>query len=70
MTTAPVPSITDDQLEEIAGRTAEEALAHAERRGFTGFPYRASRELNAEGEMLWVHRYRLPDPAFTDKQRG
>ncbi|KTT33788.1 hypothetical protein SB18R_03100 [Pseudomonas oryzihabitans] len=70
MTTAPIPSIADDQLEEIAGRTTEEALAHAERRGFTGFPYRASRELNAEGEMLWVHRYRLPDPTCIEKWRG
>lgn len=48
-------------IEEITGKKLGDVLAQAIRRGFDHLPYRASRERNEEGEMLWVHKYEVRD---------
>jgi len=53
MTTALVKSITDEQLEEVAGRTLSEVIELAESLGYIGWPIKAGREQGGP----WVHRY-------------
>ena len=52
---------------EIAGRRLGDVLALAMREGLDVFPYRSGREKNAEGEMVWVNRYRLPEAPFSQE---
>ena len=52
-TTAPVKSLIDEQLEEVAAATPREALELARSIGLVGWPISACREPNG----LWVHRY-------------
>lgn len=67
-TTSPIPSIVDDQLDEldsydahvVVGKTPEAALRAAQGLGLEGWPRSASRE-DREGRMLWVHRYERPE---------
>lgn len=58
MSTAPVKSLIDEQLEEIefAGKTKDLALRLAARQGFTGDPHRYG--WVAPG--IWLLRYRAP----------
>ncbi|MDT3718473.1 hypothetical protein [Pseudomonas oryzihabitans] len=60
MTTSPVPAITDDQLEELAGRRLGDVLAQVIRYGLDAQPYRMSRERNPQGDMLWIIKVRRP----------
>jgi hypothetical protein len=55
MTTSPVKSLIDEQIEEIefAGKTKDIALRLAERQGFTGNPFRYG--WVAPG--IWLLRY-------------
>lgn len=63
-----VPSIIDDQLNELdsydtheaVGETPEAAIRAAEGLGLHGWPRSASREERG-GRMLWVHRYERPE---------
>jgi hypothetical protein len=54
MTTPLIPSLTDEQLEEVAGTDPADIIERAERLGFIGWPVKAYREQQG----LWVHRYR------------
>lgn len=66
-TTSPIPSIIDDQLNELdsydiqeaVGETPEAAIRAAEGLGLHGWPRSASREPGG----LWVHRYTRPKEA-------
>lgn len=63
-----VPSIIDDQLNEldsydahvVVGKTPQAALRAAQGLGLEGWPRSASREERG-GRMLWVHRYERPE---------
>lgn len=61
MTTAPVKSLIDEQLDEVefAGKTKEIALRLAKRQGFTNEPER--HDWVAPG--IWLLRYRAISPA-------
>lgn len=54
MTTPIIPSLIDEQLEEVAGTDPADIIERAERLGFIGWPVKAYREQQG----LWVHRYR------------
>lgn len=58
MTTPIVPSLIDEQLEEVAGSDPADIIERAERLGFIGWPVKAYREQQG----LWVHRYRREVP--------
>lgn len=68
MTTPLVPSIIDDQLNELdsydahvaVGVTPEAAIRAAEGLGLTGWPRSAGRE-HRGGRSIWVHRYERPE---------
>lgn len=68
MSTAPVPSIVDDQLAELStydiqeavGETPEAAIRAAEGLGLHGWPRSAGRE-HRGGRSIWVHRYERPE---------
>lgn len=53
MTTSPVKSLIDEQLEEVAAATPREVLELARSLGFIGWPVRAYREPGGP----WVHIY-------------
>jgi hypothetical protein len=63
-----VPSIIDDQLNELdsydiheaVGETPEAAIRAAEGLGLTGWPRSAGRE-HRGGRSIWVHRYERPE---------
>lgn len=60
MSTSPVKSLIDEQIEEIefAGKTKESAVRLAQRQGFTGDPARYG--WVAPG--IWLLRYSAPAP--------
>ena len=58
MSTPIVPSLIDEQLEEVAGTDPADIIERAERLGIIGWPVKAYREQQG----LWVHRYRREAP--------
>lgn len=58
MTTRPVRTLVDDQLEEVSAHNMREAYAQAERRGFTGQPVEQYAEPLHKGRVLHILRYR------------
>jgi hypothetical protein len=61
MTTAPVKSLIDEQLEDISAHNLREAYSLAERRGFFGAPVEQYAEPSYGGRVLQVLRYRKQD---------
>ncbi|MCM2362433.1 hypothetical protein [Pseudomonas sp. SR18] len=61
MTTAPVKSLVDEQLEDISAHNLREAYSLAERRGFFGAPVEQYAEPGYGGRVLQVLRYRKQD---------
>jgi len=59
MTTAPVKSLVDEQLEDISAHNLREAYGLAERRGFFGPPVEQYAEPGYGGRVLQVLRYRV-----------
>ncbi|MEJ5280652.1 hypothetical protein WH299_15395 [Pseudomonas sp. MYb541] len=59
MTTAPVQSLIDEQLEDISAHNLREAYRLAERRGFFGAPVEQYAEPGYGGRVLQVLRYRV-----------
>lgn len=59
MTTPLVPSIVDEQLEEISAHNLREAYRLAEMRGFYGPPVEQYAEPGYRGRVLQVLRYRV-----------
>ena len=59
MTTAPVKSLVDEQLEDISAHNLREAYSLAERRGFFGAPVAQYDEPGYGGRVLQVLRYRV-----------
>lgn len=59
MTTAPVKSLVDEQLEDISAHNLREAYSLAERRGFFGAPVEQYAEPGYGGRVLQVLRYRV-----------
>lgn len=53
MSTAPVKTLIDEKLEEVAGTDPADVIKRAERLGFIGWPVKSYRE----HQGLWVHRY-------------
>lgn len=53
MSTPLIPSLIDEQLEEVAGTDPADIIERAERLGIIGWPVKAYREQQG----LWVHRY-------------
>lgn len=58
MTTAPVKSLVDEQVEEIVAHNVREAYAIAEQRGYTGAPVEQYAEPVHGGRVLQVLRFR------------
>ncbi|MGP5236409.1 hypothetical protein SAMN04490192_2920 [Pseudomonas lundensis] len=56
MTTAPVKSLIDEMLEEIAGANPADVIRRAERLGYVGWPLKSYREPGGP----WVHKYPTP----------
>lgn len=61
MSTAPVKSLIDEQLEDISAHNLREAYGLAERRGFLGAPVEQYVEPSYGGRVLQVQRYRKQD---------
>lgn len=61
MTTPPVKSITEDQLDEIAAHNLRDAFQRAEARGYYGPPADQYAEQVYGGRVLQVLRYRKQD---------
>ncbi|MDI2589989.1 hypothetical protein POF45_00895 [Pseudomonas sp. 681] len=59
MSTAPVKSLIDEQLEDISAHNLREAYGLAERRGFFGAPVEQYAEPGYGGRVLQVLRYRV-----------
>lgn len=59
MTTSPVKSLIDEQLEDITAHNLREAYSLAERRGFFGPPVEQYAEPGYRGRVLQVLRYRV-----------
>jgi len=59
MTTSPVKSLIDEQLEDITADNLREAYSLAERRGFFGPPVEQYAEPGYRGRVLQVLRYRV-----------
>jgi hypothetical protein len=59
MTTSPVKTLVDEQLEEITAHNQYEAYGLAERRGFFGAPFEQYAETGDGGRALQVLRYRV-----------
>ena len=59
MTTSPVKSLIDEQLEDITAHNLREAYSLAERRGFFGPPVEQYAEPAYRGRVLQVLRYRV-----------
>ncbi len=58
MTTSPVKSLIDEQLEDITAHNLRDAYSLAERRGFFGPPVEQYAEPGYRGRVLQVLRYR------------
>ncbi|PNG32228.1 hypothetical protein A1395_22235 [Pseudomonas protegens] len=59
MTTSPVKSLIEEQLEDITAHNLRDAYSLAERRGFYGPPVEQYAEPGYRGRMLQVLRYRV-----------
>ncbi|MCU1752183.1 hypothetical protein [Pseudomonas sp. 6D_7.1_Bac1] len=59
MTTSPVKTLIDEQLEDISAHNLREAYGLAERRGFFGAPIEQYAEPGYGGRVLQVLRYRV-----------
>lgn len=59
MTTSPVKSLVDEQLEDITAHNLRDAYSLAERRGFFGPPVEQYAEPGYRGRVLQVLRYRV-----------
>ncbi|MGY4663198.1 hypothetical protein ACVWZ9_003992 [Pseudomonas chlororaphis] len=59
MTTSPVNSLIDEQLEDITAHNLRDAYSLAERRGFYGPPVEQYAEPGYRGRVLQVLRYRV-----------
>ncbi|WDG77325.1 hypothetical protein PUP68_21620 [Pseudomonas chlororaphis] len=59
MTTSPVKSLIDEQLEDITAHNLRDAYSLAERRGFYGPPVEQYAEPGYRGRVLQVLRYRV-----------
>ncbi len=59
MTTSPVKSLIDEQLEDITAHNLRDAYSLAERRGFFGPPIEQYAEPGYRGRVLQVLRYRV-----------
>jgi len=59
MSTAPIKSLIDEQLEDISAHNLREAYGLAERRGFFGAPVEQYAEPGYGGRVLQVLRYRV-----------
>ncbi|CAI8818744.1 hypothetical protein [Pseudomonas chlororaphis] len=63
MTTSPVKTLVDEQLEDISAHNLREAYSLAERRGFFGAPVEQYAEPGYDGRVLQVLRYRVQQQA-------
>lgn len=63
MTTSPVKSLIDEQLEEISAHNLREAYRLAEMRGYYGPPVEQYAEPGYRGRVLQVLRYRVQQQA-------
>ncbi|RZI91641.1 MAG: hypothetical protein EOP15_00105 [Pseudomonas sp.] len=59
MSTAPVKSLIDEQIEEISAHNLREAYRLAEQRGYFGAPVEQYAEPGYRGRVLQVLRYRV-----------
>lgn len=59
MTTSPVKSLVDEQLEDITAHNLRDAYSLAERRGFFGPPVEQYAEPGYRGRVLQVLRFRV-----------
>ncbi|AGL85596.1 MULTISPECIES: hypothetical protein [Pseudomonas] len=59
MTTSPVKSLIEEQLEDITAHNLRDAYSLAERRGFYGPPVEQYAEPGYRGRVLQVLRYRV-----------
>lgn len=59
MTTSPVKSLIEEQLEDITAHNLRDAYSLAERRGFYGPPVEQFAEPGYRGRVLQVLRYRV-----------
>lgn len=59
MTTSPVKTLIDEQLEDVSAHNLREAYGLAERRGFFGAPVEQYAEPGYGGRVLQVLRYRV-----------
>ncbi|MBP5119603.1 hypothetical protein HUS85_27590 [Pseudomonas protegens] len=62
MTTSPVKSLIEEQLEDITAHNLRDAYSLAERRGFYGPPVEQYAEPGYRGRVLQVLRYRVAQP--------
>lgn len=58
MTTSPVKSLIDEQLEDITAHNLRDAYSLAERRGFFGPPVEQYAEPSYRGRVLQILRFR------------
>lgn len=59
MTTSPVKSLIEEQLEDITAHNLRDAYSLAERRGFYGPPVEQYAEPGYRGRVLQVLRFRV-----------
>lgn len=59
MTTSPVKSLIEEQLEDITAHNLRDAYSLAQRRGFYGPPVEQYAEPGYRGRVLQVLRYRV-----------
>ena len=67
MSTPPVKSLIDEQLEDISAHNLREAYGLAERRGFFGAPVEQYTEQGYGGRILQVLRYRVQKQAMRNE---
>lgn len=67
MSTAPVKSLIDEQLEDVSAHNLREAYGLAERRGFFGAPVEQYAEPGYGGRVLQVLRYRVQKQESRDE---
>lgn len=68
MSTAPVKSLIDEQLEEISAHNLREAYRLAELRGYYGPPVEQYAEPGYRGRVLQVLRYRVQQQGSCNAQ--
>ncbi|WP_462383322.1 hypothetical protein [Pseudomonas sp. Marseille-QA0892] len=68
MTTTLVPTITDDQLEEVVGRDIREAFRTAEGLGYRDAPIHTYQEPILGGGFTWVLQYRVVSSSTQSSQ--